>query len=111
MMILLDSIQATTVMPELILALSAMILLMAGVFFQRDNVAAIDVLALLALAGAAAFVAWMPAGRQEAFGGAFIVDSFAKTMKLLVLLGSAVTLIMSHHYMRVERMARFEYPV
>jgi NADH-quinone oxidoreductase subunit N len=111
MMILLDSIQATAVMPELVLALSAMILLMAGVFFQRNNVATINILALLALAGAAAVVAWMPSGRQEAFGGAFVVDSFAKTMKMLALLGSAVTLILSHHYMRVERMARFEYAV
>jgi NADH-quinone oxidoreductase subunit N len=108
---LLSSIQATTVMPELILALSAMILLMAGVFFQQNNVAAINILALMALAAAAAFVAWMPEGRQEAFGGAFIVDSFARAMKMLALLGSAVTLILSHDYMRVERIARFEYPV
>ena len=111
MMTLLNSIQATTVMPELILALSAMILLMAGVFFQKNNVAAINVLALLALAAAAAFVAWMPAGRQEAFGGAFIVDDFAKAMKMLALIGSAVTLILAHDYMRVEGIARFEYAV
>jgi NADH-quinone oxidoreductase subunit N len=111
MMTLLNSIQATTVMPELILALSAMILLMAGVFFQKNNVAVINVLALLALAAAAAFVAWMPAGRQEAFGGAFIVDDFAKAMKMLALIGSAVTLILAHDYMRVEGIARFEYAV
>jgi len=111
MMTLLNSIQATTVMPELILALSAMILLMAGVFFQKNNVAVINILALLALAAAAAFVAWMPAGRQEAFGGAFIVDDFAKAMKMLALIGSAVTLILAHDYMRVEGIARFEYAV
>jgi NADH-quinone oxidoreductase subunit N len=108
---LLDSIQATAIMPELILALSAMILLMIGVFFQRNNVGTVNILALVALAAAAASVAWMPAGRHEAFGGAFVVDSFARMMKLLALMASAVTLILSHNYMRIERMARFEYAV
>src|SRR5918995_12138 len=108
---LLNSIQAAAVMPEIILALSAMVLLMAGVFFLQNNIAAINVLALMAIVAAAVFVAWMPPGRQEAFEGAFIVDGFARTMKLLVLLGSAVTLILSHDFMRVERMARFEYAV
>ena len=83
---LLESIQATTIMPELILAMSAMILLMAGVFFLQNNITAINFLALIAIAIAAAFVAWMPTGREEAFGGAFIVDGFARTMKLLALL-------------------------
>ena len=32
-------------------------------------------------------------------------------MKLLALLGSAVTLVLSHDFMRVERIARFEYAV
>jgi NADH-quinone oxidoreductase subunit N len=108
---LLNSMQAAAVMPELILALSAMVLLMAGVFFLQNNIAAVNVLALVAIVAAAAFVAWMPPGRQEAFGGAFIVDGFARTMKLLALLGSAVTLILSHDFMRAERMARFEYAV
>ncbi|HKG75355.1 MAG TPA: NADH-quinone oxidoreductase subunit NuoN [Aestuariivirgaceae bacterium] len=108
---LLNSVQAAAVMPELILALSAMALLMAGVFFLQNNIAAVNALALMAIVAAAVFVAWMPPGRQEAFDGAFIVDGFARTMKLLVLLGSAVTLILSHDFMRVERMARFEYAV
>src|SRR5919108_349617 len=32
-------------------------------------------------------------------------------MMMLALLGSAVTLILSHDYMRIERLARFEYAV
>lgn len=82
----LNSMQAAAVMPELILALSAMVLLMAGVFFLQNNIGAVNVLALLAIVAAAAVVAWMPPGRQEAFGGAFVVDGFARTMKLLALL-------------------------
>src|SRR4051812_7444096 len=97
---LLESIQATATIPELILAVSAMMLLMAGVFFLQHNITAINFLALIAIATAAAFVAWMPPGREEAFGGAFIVDGFARTMKLLALLGSAVTLVLSHDFMR-----------
>jgi NADH-quinone oxidoreductase subunit N len=111
MMDLLQSIQATAVAPELVLAVSAMIVLMIGVFFQRSSMAFVNFLALLALAGAAALILSMPSSPQHAFGGAFVVDGFARTMKLLALIASAVTLILSHDFMQAERMARFEYAV
>src|SRR3546814_14044532 len=51
-------------------------------------------------------------GRQEtALGGFFIADAFGDFMKLLVLAGSALTLIMAARYIEREDMARFEFPV
>ncbi|HMA14942.1 MAG TPA: NADH-quinone oxidoreductase subunit NuoN, partial [Kiloniellaceae bacterium] len=41
----------------------------------------------------------------------FIADAFGDFMKLLVLAGSAITLIMALRYIEREDMARFEYPV
>jgi NADH-quinone oxidoreductase subunit N len=107
----LNTVPATVILPELVLAVSAMFLLMVGVFLPRNNVEIVNTLSLAALAFAGALVFWMPAERIEAFGGAFIVDGFARTMKILALFGSAVTLVLSNHYMRTERIARFEYAV
>src|SRR5688572_19224573 len=108
---MLNTTQAAAIYPELLLAVSAMALLMIGVFASRNNVEIVNILALAALAAAAVLVIRMPAGRIEAFGGAFIVDSFARAMKTLVLFASAVTLILSNHFMRAEKLARFEYAV
>src|SRR5688572_3901758 len=96
----LNTIQATAVLPELLLALSALLLLMIGVFTPRHSVEIVNTLALAALAIAAALVIWMPEGKIAAFGGAFIVDSFARVMKVLTLFASAVALVLSNHYMR-----------
>src|SRR5688572_2214474 len=108
---MLNTTQAAAIYPELLLAVSAMALLMIGVFASRNNVEIVNILALAALAAAAVLVIRMPAGRIEAFGGAFIVDSFARAMKTLVLFASAVTLVLSNHFMRAEKLARFEYAV
>jgi NADH-quinone oxidoreductase subunit N len=96
--------------PELILALGAMALLMIGVFSgERANTTVTGLaVALLIVAGA-----WMLlfVGDGEAFGGAFVSDSFARFMKLLTLVGSVVTLIMSVGFARAEKFDTFEYPV
>jgi NADH-quinone oxidoreductase subunit N len=96
--------------PELILAIGAMVLLMVGVFSgERANttVTGLAVAILIAVAG------WMLLFSDDglAFGGAFINDPFARTMKVLTLIGSLVTLIMSVGFARAERFDRFEYPV
>ncbi len=50
-------------------------------------------------------------GRVTAFGGAFIVDDFARLMKVLALLGAAVTVLMSGKFLARIEMAKFEYPI
>jgi NADH-quinone oxidoreductase subunit N len=107
----LKSLPLAVLGPELLLAASAMVLLMIGVFFERRNVEVVNTLALAALAFAGVLVLSMPEGRMEAFGGAFVIDGFARLMKVLVLIGSAFALILSADFMRVEKMARFEYGV
>jgi NADH-quinone oxidoreductase subunit N len=44
-------------------------------------------------------------------GGSFIVDGFAKYMKILALLGSGATIALSTDYLRREGIDRFEYPI
>ena len=50
-------------------------------------------------------------GNGEAYGGAFLLDPFARLMKVLALVGSVSAMIMSVGYARSEQLGRFEFPV
>jgi NADH-quinone oxidoreductase subunit N len=104
----LNDIAAT--LPEIILASGAMALLMLGVFARKASGEIILWLAVVILAVAGFFVA-TSSGTATAFGDSFIVDAFARMMKLLTLAGAAVALLMSADYWRDEGGLKFEYPV
>ncbi len=110
MMSLLDHIQGTAALPEIFLVVAAMALLMFGVFREKSadivNIAAIVVLGI-----AVAMVIWGGEGRQEAFGGSLVIDTFARFMKVLTLFGSAVAIVLSVNFMKTEKIERFEYPI
>ena len=101
------------VLPEIILACGAMVVLMGGVIGGDERNAAvvngwcIGVLVLVAYA----LVAWMPAGRHSLFGGSFVVDDYARFLKLLALIGSAGALMLSLDYLNAEKQQKFEYGV
>lgn len=101
----------TVALPELFLALSAIVLLMLGVFSRKGASRSVLGLATAALVLALALVVLAPAADGTAFNGFFVNDGFARFMKGLVLIGGAGSLIMSLGYMEREHMARFEYPV
>ena len=98
-----------SVLPELVLACSAMALLMFGAFRGDRPGRAASWLAVAALA--AAGLAMSATAEGSSFGGQFVVDDFARFMKWLVLLGSALDVVMSLHYNEREGIDRFEYPV
>jgi NADH-quinone oxidoreductase subunit N len=98
-------------LPEIVLAVGAMVLLMLGAFRGERSASAMNWLAILLLIGAGAVVVWLPAGKLIAFGGSFIVDPFARFLKLLALTGSATAILMSTSYLKIERHERFEYPI
>ncbi len=96
---------------EIWLAGAAMALLMLGAFSKRDCTRLCVWLAVAALVAAGAVAVAVTPARGVIFHGQFIADHFALFMKLLVLGGSALTLVMSLDYIERERMARFEFPV
>jgi NADH-quinone oxidoreductase subunit N len=100
-----------TVLPELILALGAMALLMTGAFRGEATARTVSWLAILLLIAAGAVVVLLPGERLVAFGGSFVVDSFARFLKLLALAGSACAILMSFGYLKVEKQEKFEYPI
>ena len=68
---------------------------------------ALAVVVLIAAAPGCCFAA----ADGQAFDGAFVSDPFARFMKVLTLVGSALTLIMSTGFAREQKFDKFEYPV
>jgi NADH-quinone oxidoreductase subunit N len=97
-------------LPELILAIGAMALLMLGVFTRRERGELILWLAVLLLGVAGIFVA-TGTGTATLFNDSFIVDPFARMLKLLTLTGAAVALLMSVDYWREAGGVKFEFPI
>ena len=108
---LLHFADAAAAIPEIFMAFAAMLLLMVGVFRKSTSADLINSAALFVLAVAAGLVIGMSGDTQQAFHGAFVVDTFARVMKVLVLFASAIAIILSSHFMKLEKIERFEYPV
>ena len=100
----------STLLPELIVACSALLLLLVGALTSERTAEVISWAGVVALAASAYFVA-TTSGPAMAFHGAFVVDGFSQFAKELILLGSALTLLMSRGYMSDAKLMRFEFPV
>jgi NADH-quinone oxidoreductase subunit N len=84
---------------------------MLGVFRGHRATRLIAGFAVAGFAVALVLVIGPAAKATTALGGLFVVDPFATFMKMLVLIGAALSLIMSLGYIRREDMERFEFPV
>ena len=99
-------------LPEIFLLVAAMALLLLGVF-QGELRAAREV-SWLAVAVLIVTIAMVSAGsttRHISFGGMFVTDGFGIFAKILVLIGSAFSIVLSIRYNEREHIARFEFPV
>ncbi len=107
----MSNAQLAPVIPEIFIALAAMALLMFGVFRGEDSTRSVAWLTVLALAVTFVLVLNAPSNGEPTLAGMFISDPFSVFVKCLVLIGSALTIIMSIGYIHREGMARFEYPI
>jgi NADH-quinone oxidoreductase subunit N len=98
-------------LPEFVLGIGAMALLLVGVYRPADTSRFVDGAAIVLLALAGVVLAVLPPGKLVTFGGSFIVDEFARFLKILALVGSAAAIAMSIDYARREAQERFEYSV
>jgi NADH-quinone oxidoreductase subunit N len=98
-------------LPEIVLAVGAMALLMLGAFRGEHSARMINWLAILLLIAAGAIIVWLPEGRLVTFGGSFVLDQFARFLKLLALTGSATAILMSLDYFAVKQQEKFEYAI
>jgi len=98
-------------LPEFVLGVGAMALLMLGVFRGERGGRIIDGAAIALLVTAGVILLMLPSGNLTTFGGSFVVDDFARYLKILALFGSAAAILLSLDYVDRERQHRFEYSV
>lgn len=99
------------VLPELVLAVGAMVLLMIGAYRGAQTTGLVTSLAVVLLAVTGVLELTLPAGKLVTFGGSFIVDDFARFLKILALIGSAVTLVLSREFLEHQTRRIFEYAI
>lgn len=100
------------VLPEVLLAVFAMVALLAAVFTGKDKAAPLVLWATAALLVIlAAFIGLAGSGTNEAFGGAFVDDAFSRFAKVTILISAAAVLLLSQDFMTRHGLFRFEYPI
>ncbi|MDI1266639.1 MAG: NADH-quinone oxidoreductase subunit NuoN [bacterium] len=103
--------QLLPVLPELVLAVGAMVLLMLGAYRGEGTSRIVTSLAVVLLVVVGALELMLPAGKLVTFGGSFIVDDFARFLKILALIGSGVTLILSTEFLSDPSRRIFEFAI
>ncbi|MEK1888472.1 MAG: NADH-quinone oxidoreductase subunit NuoN [Phyllobacterium sp.] len=100
----------TLMAPELLIAAGALVLLMIGAFSGERANGLVSGLAVALLLAALALVVLFPQD-GHVFGRAFVSDPFSRFMKVLTLVGSVVTLVMSAGFAKEEKFDKFEFPI
>src|SRR5215471_6116788 len=103
--------QLLPVVPELVLAAGAMALLLLGAYRGQGTTSLVTGLAVVLLVVTGVLELMLPPGKLTTFGGSFIVDDFARFLKILALIGSVATLVLSSEFLSDPSRRIFEYPV
>ena len=108
----MTALDLSIVMPELLLACFALVGLLAGAFFGKDEIAKpiLWVTVVVLLIGAF-FIGFTDRSNETAFMGMFIDDAFGRFAKVTILLSAAAVLAMSADYMQRYGFLRFEFPI
>lgn len=100
------------ILPEILLAVYAMVALLAAVYSGKDKLApGLIWLTAAGMVAVAALIGLSGEGTNVAFGGMFVDDAFSRFAKVAILLSAAAVLVMSQDYMSRRGLLRFEYPV
>jgi NADH-quinone oxidoreductase subunit N len=96
--------------PEMLLAVGAVVLLMVGAAINKERSILVSYASVLLLLATAALILFAPA-EGVLFNGVFIADSFSRFMKVLVLGGSAFSLLLALPRAEENGTHKFEYAI
>ncbi|GGX57213.1 NADH-quinone oxidoreductase subunit N [Tateyamaria omphalii] len=106
------SADLTIILPEILLAVFAMLGLIGAVYTSKDGLASPLLWATSAVfLAVAAWIGFSGEGTNVAFGGMFVDDGFSRFAKVTILVSAAAVLLMSEGYMSQRGLLRFEYPM
>jgi len=98
-------------LPEIFVTLSAMGILLLSAFRRVKDDALVAWLTIGILVVAMILVLTGSDGRQLAFNGLFVADTYGTFLKVLVIGGAALALLMSLDYLDREYMTQAEFPI
>lgn len=105
--------QIFTILPELLLTGYAFVLLVVTLMLRKDQGRLVGYLALLCTAVTMGLVvrAWwaLPEGGVTSFGGMMFLDPFGLFLKLIFLLGTLMAILLSLHFVPLEKESTGEY--
>ncbi len=99
-------------LPEVILAVGALVLILIGAFRGERGFSLVDELAV-GLLGLAIVVIVLSSKHADVdvFDGAFIDDAFSRFLKVLTLIGAMVSILLSVDWLQRNGLEKFEFPV
>jgi NADH-quinone oxidoreductase subunit N len=99
----------TLALPEIVLGVSGLVILLAGVLPKRETFFPV----CMAVIGALVLTAALVLGQAEgtAFLGQYVSDAFSRFAKVLILLGAALGLLLALDWNQKEGLGRFEFAV
>ncbi len=96
--------------PEIFMSISALVLLMLGVFRSKDSTVLLTWLTVAVMAGAA-FLAVTGIDEARTFHNLFVTNAFTIFAKVMMLVGAGLTLLLISDWAVGEKVARFELPI
>ena len=100
------------VLPEILIAVYAMLALIGAVYTSKDEAAPfLTWLTAGIFVVVAGWIGYNGVGTQTAFSGAYVEDGYGRFAKVVILLSAAAVLAMSQDYMSRRGLLRFEYPL
>ena len=107
----MTSADLSVILPEIVLAVAAIVALMGAVYTAKDRLTPMLTWAMVVLFLVLAFWIGTTGGDATAFGGMFVADAFARFAKVVVLVGAAAVLVIGQDYVQRRGLDRFEYPI
>ncbi len=99
------------VMPEILMAIFGMLLLVFGVIRGKNSLRLVSYGSAIAMVFVAYMVLNLPVEQENAFQGLFVNEWFSSFMKVLILMGSVISIFLSLNYLENNNMNRFEFPI
>ena len=109
MNVVIPAIKWSAIGPELILSVTAMVLLLLSVLLKKENRKIIPPLSLLGVLLAFGFAVSLWGKAEYAFQGMIALDNYSLFFKIVFLVTTALTILMSIRYLQQEGFDHSEY--
>ncbi len=96
----IPALNIKAIMPQIILCLTALIVLLVGVFSGREKNSQLGYLSLMGVALALVSVLLFSGERESAYSGMLLVDGFASFVSLTVCIVTLLTILISINYQK-----------